>query len=175
MKELLVFMRQHLVWLHHTLIEYGIVYIDLWSLVHFWCGMVVFSCLTALQWKNRWKWLFFFLSLFEVVEAIVFIGILRLFQPEKIPDVFMDIIIGMFGGYCTWLLFEKYKVSHKIRLIIVALLSSMSLAFVWTGLYGYRFNLESLNHQSFNFYAFLALSCIGALSLGLYFFLRKRL
>lgn len=174
MKELLVFMRQHLVWLHQILVEYHLIYIDLWSLVHFWSGIVIFSCITALQWKNRWRWIFFFLTMFEVVEAFVFIGILRLFQPEKIPDVFMDIIIGMGGGYFTWLFFEKYWVKRKERQLIAIFLSSLSLAFVWTGFYGYRFNQEFFNYESFNFIVFLVWTGIGVLTLTLYHFLKKR-
>ena len=93
------FIREFTVWLHQPLFEYGLFYIDLWSLVHFWSGMILFAGLSAQRWKNRWGWLAFFLIAFEVVEATIFISILRLFMPEKLPDCFTDVIIGMAGGY----------------------------------------------------------------------------
>ncbi|MDD3728643.1 MAG: hypothetical protein PHN40_09925, partial [Dysgonamonadaceae bacterium] len=91
MRESLFFLRENFHWLHYVLVEYKLLYLDLWSIVHLWSGGLLFALLSALNCKHRWKWLFIIVVGFEIVEATFFIGVLKLFMPEKIPDVFMDI------------------------------------------------------------------------------------
>lgn len=173
MKELFIFIRQYTVWLHHTVLEYHWVYIDLWSFVHFWSGAVVFSLLSTLNWKNRWRWLLFFLTIFEVVEAFLFIGLLKMFRPEKIPDIFMDILIGMAGGYVMHWLFEKKNMNTKSREITVMLISSLTISFLWTGFYDSNFNPEAIKRMGFNLRAFILWATSGTAILSIYYFLKK--
>ncbi|HPR31593.1 MAG TPA: hypothetical protein PLK12_05850 [Prolixibacteraceae bacterium] len=156
MKEFLIFFRQHSVWLHHNLFEYKLIYIDLWSINHFLSGMIVLASLTALGWKNRWRWLFFFLSAFELVEATLFIALLKLFIPEKIPDVFMDVFLGMLGGYLIYLLFEKIPGILLYQSRIVMLISALTISFLWTGFYGYQYNINAMNSPGINVISFLS-------------------
>jgi hypothetical protein len=173
MKEILVFIRQHTIWLHHTIIEYKLIYIDLWSFVHLWSGAIVFACLSLLKWKNRWGWLLFFLTAFEILEAFLFIAVLKLFQPEKIPDVFMDIIIGMAGGYLVFYLFEKSSISKGVSNSIIKVFSSISLAFFWVGHYGFEYSLNNLNLGILNIQAFTLYTVMGYFLLFLFEWFEK--
>lgn len=155
MKEVLVFLRENAVWLHYVLVEYKLLYLDLWSVVHFLSGALMFACLTAVNCKKRWKWMFIIVAGFEALEATIFIGILKLFMPEKIPDVFIDIIVGMAGAYLIYYIFEKADISLKRKRIILSIISSVAIAFFWTGYYGYQLNLDSGNHKPLNIVAFL--------------------
>ncbi|MBN1926882.1 MAG: hypothetical protein JW798_13710, partial [Prolixibacteraceae bacterium] len=174
MKEILVFFRHLSEWLHFTVFEYNLIYIDLWSFVHVLAGAIVFASLSTLKWKKRWLWLLFFLSAFEIVEATLFISLLRLFQPEKIPDVFMDIILGMGGGNVMYLLFEKIPLKRAFRNWVVMLVSTVTIAFFWTGYYGYEFSLNDLNGRFLKLITFLFWTLTGVLILLLYRFLKMK-
>lgn len=155
MKEVLIFVRENTVWLHYVLVEYKLLYLDLWSLVHFWTGGLLFAVLSALNCKQRWKWLFIIVAGFEILEATVFIGILKLFMPEKIPDVFIDIILGMAGGYWVFLMFENNKMSEQAKQHIVILITAAVIAFFWTGFYSYELNIHSETNWPFSGTVFL--------------------
>ncbi len=163
MKDFLIFFREHSIWLHNVLFEYKLIYWDLWTIVHFMSGALAFACLSALNSKKRWKNLFFILAGFEALEATVFIGILRLFMPEKIPDVFMDIIVGMVGGYLAYRIFEKATLSDRSKQLIVAIISSAIVAFFWTGFYHYQLNIPLGNNAALNFVVFLFWCFIGTM------------
>ena len=154
MKDVLVFLRENSIWLHQVLFEYKLIYWDLWTIVHFMTGALLFGCLSALHSKKRWKYLFIFLVGFEAVEATIFIGVLKLFMPEKIPDVFMDIFVGMAGGYFAYYIFERANFSDKSKSYIVAFISSAIIAFFWTGYYGYQLNIPFGNSTALNYVAF---------------------
>ncbi len=155
MKEVIIFLRENAFWLHHVLVEYKLIYLDLWSVVHFWTGAFLFACLSALKWKQRWKWLFIFVAGFEVFEAFIFIGILKLFMPEKIPDVFVDIILGMAGGYLVFFILGKDKISLKAKQYFVIIVTAAIISFFWTGFYSYRLNINSVNTGPLNIIAFV--------------------
>lgn len=161
MKDVMHFIREYTVWLHQTIIEYGLFYIDLWSLVHFWSGMIIFVSLTALGWKKRWQWLAFFLTAFEVVEATIFISILKMFMPEKLPDSFNDIFIGLAGGYLVYYLFEKKKISGIKSRLFLYWLAAGTVSFVWTGNHGYVFNNQFFNTPGLNWLMFLFWMVVG--------------
>lgn len=150
MRESLIFLRENFHWLHYVLVEYKLLYLDLWSIVHFWSGGLLFALLSAFNCKNRWKWLFIIVTGFEILEATFFIGVLKLFMPEKIPDVFMDIILGMAGGYWVYLMFEKGKINEKIKQHILILITTAVIAFFWTGFYSYQLNIHSEPAVSLN-------------------------
>ena len=174
MKEVLVFLRENATWLHYVIIEHKLLYFDLWSVVHFLTGALIFACLTALNCEKRWKWLFIILAGFEALEATIFIGILKLFMPEKIPDVFIDIIVGMAGAYLVYSILEKSDIGYEAKKLILAVISSAAIAFFWTGYYGYQLNTNSGNHTPLNIVAFLFWLFTGIAVVLLFRYLHKR-
>lgn len=173
MLELMQFIREFTVWLHYPLFEYGIFYIDLWSLVHFWSGLILFFGLSVQKWENRWGWLAFFLIAFELVEATIFISIMKMFRPEKLPDCFTDIIVGMAGGYLVYLLFEKWKITATYSNLFLFWLTAVSVSFFWTGNSGYIFSDPLRDTTSFNWLVFLGWMIIGIIIL--YFYNKMRI
>ncbi len=94
MDEIIILIRENTQWLYTRLYDTKFLYIDLWSFVHLWSGMVVFLLLLAFGVKRYWLWLLLLLIFYEVVEqGIVIIGF-RIFYIEKIVDVINDIIVG---------------------------------------------------------------------------------
>lgn len=174
MKEVLIFLRENAVWLHSVIIEYKLLYFDLWSVVHFLTGALIFACLTALNIKKRWKWLFIILAGFEALEATIFIGILKLFMPEKIPDVFIDVIVGMAGAYLVYSVLEKSDIGLEAKKLILAVISSAAIAFFWTGYYGYQLNTDPGNHTPLNIVAFLFWLFTGIVVILFFSYLHKR-
>lgn len=168
MLDLMQFIRQFTVWLHQPLFENGLFYIDLWSLVHFWSGLILFTGLSAQRWKNRWGWLAFFLIAFELVEATIFISIMKMFRPEKLPDCFTDIVIGMAGGYLIYYLFEKWKITNCYSRFFLFWLTAGTLSFLWTGNSGYLFNNPAHNASSFSWWVFIGWMVVGILILYFY-------
>ena len=155
MKEALILVRENSVWLHYVIVEYKLIYLDLWSIVHFLTGGLLFAVLSALNCKKRWKWLFIIVVGFEILEATFFIGVLKLFMPEKIPDVFMDIILGMVGGYWVFLMFENDKINERVKQHILIIITAAAIAFFWTGFYSYELNIHSETSSSFSYIVFL--------------------
>jgi hypothetical protein len=170
MANLMHFIRQYTVWLHHTLLEYGLFYIDLWSLVHFWSGLILFTALSARGWKYRWRWLAFFLFAFEVVEATIFISIMKMFMPEKLPDSFTDIFVGLAGGCLVYFLFEQQQLPVNRSKLFLYWLASCTVAFVWTGNSGYVFSNPVFNTQGINWWVFFVWMTAGV---GILFFYEK--
>jgi len=175
MKEIIISIRENTFWLHHVLVEYKLIYLDLWSVVHFWTGAFLFACLSALKCKQRWKWLFYIVAGFEVLEASVFIGILKLFMPEKIPDVFVDIILGMAGGYLVFFILEKDKISLKAKQLFVILVSAAIISFFWTGFYSYQLNIQPGSTFPLNIFAFIFWWFSGYVIIQLFRKLKSRL
>jgi hypothetical protein len=170
MKESMQFIREFTVWLHHPIFEFGLFYIDLWSLVHLWSGIVLFTALSSLEWKNRWRWLFYFLFGFELVEAFIFISIMKMFRPEKLPDSFTDIVIGFAGGYLILFLFEKKKINQRFSKLFLFILTSGTVSFLWTGNNKFEFSNPMFNTPGINWWVFL---CCMLSGIGILFFYEK--
>jgi hypothetical protein len=162
-KELLVFLRESAVWLHHVLVEYKLLYLDLWSIIHFATGCLLYSFFSAKNISYRWRLLFWLLVLFEIFEQILFIQVLQLFRPEKIPDIFVDIVVGMAGGVLVYYVFEKWNIRFVIRRILIAFVSCVVVSFYWTGYYEYELNISMGKHQAINLLVFTFWICIGIL------------
>lgn len=153
-KILLHGIRVHTNWLHYVLFEYNLLYYDLWSFIHLLSGALLFMLFTAYGVKNRWQKLLISVSIFELIEAFLFIAVLRLFHPEKIIDVFNDILIGMLGGVMVYYIYEKAKI-HKYHSYFTSFFAAIFIAFVWTGSYGYQYNNSFFNSEGINWWAFL--------------------
>jgi hypothetical protein len=116
--------------------------------------------LTAFKNKNRWLTLFVILVLFEIVESVVFIIILKLFRPEKIVDVLNDIFIGMLGGYLISSFF-KWNKNRKYAQWLAAFLAAITIAFLWVGWYRYSYNIPFFNSPYINWWALTCWTLAG--------------
>jgi hypothetical protein len=111
--------------------------------------------LSAINCNQRWKWLFIIVVGFEAFEATIFIRVLQLFMPEKIPDVFIDILLGMAGGYLAVFIFGNDKISLQAKQHTLVLIIAAVIAFFWTGFYSYRLNIHPDNSWPLNRIVFL--------------------
>lgn len=166
--------RIHTDWLRHILFEYHLLYYDLWSFIHLLTGALIFALLTAYGVKNRWKKLFLLLFVFEIIEAFLIIAILKLFYPEKIVDVFNDIVVGMLGGVIIYYLYERVALC-KYRQYFTSFFAALFIAFIWTGTYGYRYNNPFFNSQGINWWAFLLWLISGFVIIRFFDILRRKI
>lgn len=160
MSPFIQYLRDNTEWLYCVIVEYNFFYIDLWSIVHLWSGVIIFVVLTALNIKKRWVILLLLLSIFEIVENSIFIAIMNVFKPEKIVDVFNDIVIGMLGGY---LIHYYYKLEYikKPSKWMAIFISAISIAFVWVGRYGYSYSVSFFNSPYINWWALICWTFSG--------------
>lgn len=96
-------------WLTKTLIETNFIYIDRWSMVHLFSGLVLGYLITVyIRDKFAWILLFFLLIGYEIFEKLTE-GIL--FEPENYLDILWDLIIGTIGFFIMrqYLQFKKRK------------------------------------------------------------------
>ncbi len=156
----LQYIRSHTNWLSCVIFEYKWFYYDLWSLVHIWSGAMIFVLLTANKYKKRWLKLLLLVSLFEVYEATIAIGIFRIFAPEKSIDVVNDIVNGMLGGYLMYIFF-KWNDKRIFKVWFAAFLSSFSMAYIWVGSHGYNYNIPFFNSQCINWWALICWTLAG--------------
>lgn len=152
--------RNNTEWLYRVILEYKLFYYDLWSFVHLWSGAMLLVLLTAFKNKNRWWTLFLILVLFEIVESIFFIILLKLFHPEKIVDVLNDIFIGMLGGYLISIFF-KWNRNRKYAQWLAPFLAAITIAFLWVGWYRYSYNIPYFNSPFINWWALICWTLAG--------------
>ena len=55
-------------WLYTKILENSWFYIDYWSLVHLWFGIVIFFIISTLKIKRRWIWFSVVLILLELLR-----------------------------------------------------------------------------------------------------------
>lgn len=124
-------------WLYHIVYDSGYVYIDLWSVHHFWSGFSLIILLRAFGNRNPWLYFVIFLLLYEVIEiSFVYIKF-DLFLPERIKDQVFDLTIGGIGGVlCHRLLAYLKQASplqeRRVHAFIVVYLS-FAFSWVWVG------------------------------------------
>ena len=77
------------------------VYIDIWSFIHLFAGIIIILLLTLIisSGINRLKILLALLILWEIFEFVLY-GIINppLIDPETFVNVMWDLILGIFGG-----------------------------------------------------------------------------
>lgn len=164
--------RDNTEWLYRVIFEYKWFYYDLWSFVHFWSGAMLFVLLTAFKNKNRWLTLFLILVLFEIVESMFFIAILKLFRPEKIVDVLNDIFIGMLGGYLISCFF-KWNKNRKYSQWLAVFVAAITVAFLWVGWYGYSYNIPFFNSSYINWWALNCWTLAGVAMIVVFQFIKQ--
>ncbi|MCE5204990.1 MAG: hypothetical protein LLF80_02640 [Porphyromonadaceae bacterium] len=165
--------RDNTEWLYGVIFEYKLFYYDLWSLVHLWSGAILFALLTAINVKKRWLKLLLILSAFEVVETLFFITVLNLFKPEKSVDVLNDIVIGMLGGYLMYAFF-KWSHTGKYYKLLALFISTITIAFLWVGWYGYIYNIPFFNSPYINWWALSCWTLSGVIILLMFINLKDK-
>lgn len=160
-------------WLTHILFEYKWFYYDYWSIVHLGAGAVAFGVVTAMNVKKRWKTTLLILAVFEVVEATIFIALLKIFQPEKIVDVFNDILVGLFGAFLVYSFF-KYRFTRKYSTWFSIIFPVFFISFLWVCSYDFKYNPHFFNEFGMNKWAFIAWSFIGISTTYIYRKFRKK-
>ena len=90
-------------------ITYSFFFFNLWSIIHFASGGLVFFLVNKFKIKTDLKFFIFFLLLgaYEIFElSIISIGI-PMFRPELIMDIVYDLIYGFLGGLVVYYLIKK--------------------------------------------------------------------
>ena len=180
MKSLVELINTNTDWLYFKLYENSYFFIDFWSFMHFFSGLLLLLCIDLLQVRKKWIVLFAFLFYYEFVEISIRYIALNIFLPETIKDQFTDIFVGMFGGLVASFLIRTIlqkkviEFREKIAKNTVIIFVSFLISFLWVGFYGYRYNYEFLNSNGMNYTAFL-LWWIGIMILGkIYFGLKSK-
>ena len=93
--------------LDQTLLDNSLIYLDLWSLVHFSSGLLLGLLLKfRYQGKHTWLVALTVLIAYEITELFLNGW---LFIPETPLDTFWDLIIGMAGFLITYRKIKKVK------------------------------------------------------------------
>ncbi|MEP0862480.1 MAG: hypothetical protein HRF52_13670 [Ignavibacterium sp.] len=155
--EILKFIRINTEWLYTVLYHNKYFFFDYWSLVHFFSGFFIPVILSNLRIRRIYFITFLLLVLYEVVEISLIYVAFNIFKPETIKDQITDIIVGFFGLLLNFRLGKyilnsrnKIKYSHYFPAIV----TSLTISFIWVGFYQYKYNYNFLNSNGFNFWAF---------------------
>jgi len=148
-------------WLYIKILGNSIFFFDFWSFVHLWSSAILITIIVIAKFRHKWSTLFAFLLFYEIAEIILRFAALKVFMPETIKDQFTDILVGMAGGYLfhKWLEYYSTKKKHSNNFLLnynthIALLTAFTIAFLWVGFYGYKYNVPVLNFSGFNYAAF---------------------
>ena len=163
MKQLIAAIIGHTGWLYVRIYENPLFFLDWWSFAHLWSGAVIYAVLLHRRVRRPWRALVALLCTYEVFEIVIPYLALNVFRPETIKDQFTDICVGGLGG---WIVDRtlRFNASRSAGASTaawnldtqVAALVAMTIAFVWVGNYGYRYNVPGLNTQGLNYYVFAA-------------------
>jgi hypothetical protein len=150
-------------WLYTKIWETPVFFLDYWSFVHFWSGFVLFCLLLVFRVKQRFRWLFFIVSLYEVIEIAFIFMAFNAFRPETLKDQLTDIVVGMLGGGVAFGMVRVASLARRsqgrmrpalFHPVFRWALTAVTIAFPWVGSYQYRYNLPCLNAEGFNWYTF---------------------
>lgn len=152
-------------WLYTRINENQVFFVDLWSLVHFWSGFFLLSCLRRPFPTRKWIFLAGLLSLWELLELLFIYNAFGVFLPETLKDQCTDILVGLLGGgLCEYV--ARWQGTGRLRLPVAAgVFVALTLPFLWVGSYGYRYNHDFFNSSGLNWWAFL-LWFAGSLTLS---------
>jgi hypothetical protein len=168
---------QHTDFLYTLIFKKGLFYIDLWSLVHLWSGLVLFAILASMNVRHRWIWFFSLITLYEVAEVAFIYFTLNIFRPERLNDQIMDIFVGAVAALmCNYLLklkSAKNWINYRPNWILIVF-SALTFAFVWVGNYKYEYNVHIFNTKGLNIWAFILWTIGGFVILTFYAKIKKR-
>lgn len=181
MRSLIEIINTNTAWLYFKLYECSYLFIDFWTIIHFFSGITILLCIELFQVRKKWVVLFASLFCYEVVEISILYVTLNIFKPETIKDQFTDVFVGMLGGLVasflikTILQTKAIESREQIVKNIVIIVVSFLISFLWVGFYGYRYSHEFFNSNGVNYTAFL-LWWGGIIILGkIYYGLKSKL
>ena len=142
-------------WLYTRLHENTFFFLDLWSLVHFWSGFFLMSCVRRPFPTRKWVLLAGLLTAWELLELWFILAAVGVFLPETLKDQCTDILVGLAGGaLCAYVV--RWQSVGPLRLpVVAAVFVALTLPFLWVGSYGYRYNDDFFNSKGLNWWAFL--------------------
>ncbi len=90
------------IFLNTVIYENSFIFLNLWSVVHFFSGAIIYFLLDKYKISNPLFVIFVMLIMYEVFEFLLY-GIF--FREETIKDIVWDLIIAMIGALLvrTWL------------------------------------------------------------------------
>ncbi len=125
MKDIAFFIRNQITAGLYTVIYKGdYFFIDYWSFVHFFCGILI----VLIAYSKRHSRPFFLLACllfgWELLEISFLYFALNIFRPETLPDQFADIVIGFAGGGIGWLIWvcKQRRLLNRCRNGVLSLL-----------------------------------------------------
>lgn len=163
-------------WLYIKLFENGLFFINYWSFVHLWGGIVIFMIISASKVNRKWLWLFCILLLIELPE-VVFLQFSNNSVSEIIKDKAIEIIAGLLGSLICYRLIILKPVktfSASVSRIFQMGFISFTFAFIWVESYDYHYNMASLNTPGLNLWAFFLWGIGGYYIIEGYLFFKKR-
>jgi hypothetical protein len=166
-------------WLYSKIYQNDYLFFDLWSIVHFWSGLVLYLTLGAFRFRYPFMVLFGILFLYELAEILFIYFAFHLFRPETIKDQVTDMLAGLLGGLLfAGLLYLAKKYYHRYKYLVLSammVLAASTYAFPWVGFYHYTYDVASYNTGGgMNFYTYLTWTVAGLLILQVFFLFRKQ-
>jgi hypothetical protein len=164
-------------WLYSKIFENGLFFLDYWSLVHLWGGVVIFMVISALKIKGRGLWLLGTLLLFDLPET-VYLHFSTVLESEILKDQVTDIIMGLSGGLISYKIVTLRPgmiCSESVSREFQMLFSSFTLAFIWVGSYHYHYNVAFLNTSGLNLWAFILWGLGGYYIIKVYLIIKRRI
>jgi hypothetical protein len=166
-------------WLYTKIYQNDLLFLDLWSIVHFWSAFVILLLLRAFRIRPAFPFLFLILFLYELAEILFIYFAFDLFRPETLKDQVTDLLVGLAGGILSlWLLKYAMKYFRSRRYIVLSgmmLLAASTYAFPWVGFYDYHYDVEAYNTGGgMNFYTYLTWTVAGSILLQIFHLLKKQ-
>lgn len=155
--EILKIIRTNTDWLYVVIHQNKFFFIDYWSFVHLFSGIFLPVLLTNLKIRKVYFISIMILLFYEVLEMSLIYLAFNLFKPETIKDQITDIFIGTAGVVIISSFKNKTFLSEfrkELSYYFYAMISSLTVAFIWVGFYKYRYNIEFLNTAGLNIWAF---------------------
>jgi len=162
-------------WLYTRIYQNNLLFIDLWSFVHFWSGFGLIILARDLKIKHPFALMVIILVLYELLEISFLYFAMSVFRPETIKDQFTDIFIGIAGGASSWyalkFICKNDLLNRKFTLQGIAFYAAITIAFIWVGFYRYEYNWGFMNSKGINFWAlsWWTIACYVTINLFLLF------
>jgi hypothetical protein len=152
----------HTGWLYTKLFENFVFFVDLWSFVHAWAGMVLWLLLAQVSPRRRWCTIVAALVSWELLELTFLYFAIGIFKAETLKDQLTDIVIGLLGAALGRGLTRSRALntvpatSHQgLARHPAVVFAGTTIAFLWVGNYKYHYNAEPLNSAGLNWWAFV--------------------
>lgn len=158
-------------WFYTVVYKSNFFYFDLWTINHIWSGSVIYLLLSVYRIKNKWIILFAILLGYELIEILFRIFALNLFKPEIIKDQINDVLFGLLGALLSHSILKWRKGKSRqvflLRYPFTSIFTAGTVAFLWVGFYGYKYNEYEFNTPGLNVFAFIVwwLSLYGIIQL----------